>query len=375
MCYYCVYISDTLAPIERLTVLCSAIESEPTMQRAKNDTHEDETIDPAAQARFRLMVSVYIPAFLISEIGNGIVIYSLVYLKRRTRRAIDNFILNLAVGDFILTTFSLLNATEYMKNEWKLGEVMCKVHGQVMETCYIVATLTLLAISYNRRKVANDRFKILNARENIKRNIGSIWLAAFVLTSPLTYAYTVAKRNGRRHCSSTNLNKTYRSVYYLLQGVFAFFIPVVIMIVSQRMITKGLKSHFQTCRMVTKNAHFQRMISHEKKVSKFLTWIWIVFVCCFTPHITLRTIDHFTSIRINEIWNQIWHVSQILALLNSAINPFLYYRSTNRDGAKINFVVNLFCCIRRTRTRDVSNDMQQTHTSLQGNRLVGLRKK
>ena len=65
MCYYCVYISDALIPIERLTVLCNGIASERTMRRAKNDKHEDETIDPAAQARFPVMVSVYIPAFLI----------------------------------------------------------------------------------------------------------------------------------------------------------------------------------------------------------------------------------------------------------------------------------------------------------------------
>ena len=192
-----------------------------------------------------------------------------------------------------------------MKNEWKSGEAMCKIHGQVMERCYTIATPTLLAISYNRRKVANYCCRILNARENIKRNIALIWLAAFVQTSPLACVYTVAKRNGRLHCSNTKLNKTPRSVYYLLHDVFAFLMPVVIMIVSQRMITKGLKNHFQTCKSIilAKNAHFQRM-SHENKVSKFLAWIGIVFVCCFTPHIIPRTIDHFTSIGINEIWNQ-----------------------------------------------------------------------
>ena len=336
------------------------------MPEANNSTHEDGTIDPAAQARFPLMASVYIPAFLISEIGNGFVIYSLAYCKRLRRTAIDNFILNLAIADFIITTLSLFNATEYMKNEWKLGEAMCKIHGQAMEACYTVSTRTLLAISYNRRKVANSRFKILNARKNLKRNIALIWFTAFVLTSPLAYAYTVARRNGRFHCSNTNFSKTPRSVYYLLQAVILFFIPVMIMIVSQRTITKGLRNHSEMYKSTIecKNAHLEKVMSHERRVSKFLTWIWIVFVCCFTPNITLRTIDHFTCIRVNEIWNQIWHVSQLLALLNSAINPFLYYRSTNRDGARVSCVVRLFCCIKQTAARDVSYEIQ-THTSSQ----------
>jgi hypothetical protein len=122
---------------------------------------------------------------------------------------------------------------------------------------------------------------------------------------------------------------------------------VTIMIVTQRTISKGLRRHTQTYRssMDCKNDHFKRVITRESKVTKLLTWIWVVFVCCFTPNITLRTIDHFISIRVNELWNQVWHVSQLLALLNSAINPFLYYRTTKRDGDNVSNIAKLLCCI------------------------------
>ena len=310
--------------------------------------HEYPVVDPASNARFPVVVSVYIPVFLLSEIGNAFVIHSLAYLKRRQRTAIDSYILNLAIADFLTTTMSLLNAIEYINNEWKLGEEMCKVHGQMLEACYTVSTLTLLAVSYNRRKAVNDRFKILNAKKSLKRNIVFSWLAGFVLTSPLAYAYTVAKRNGKFHCSNTNFDQMSRSIYYILQAVILFLIPVTIMIVSQLKITRGLRQHSQIYRasMSFKNDHWKRVMTHERRVSRVLTWICVVFVCCFTPNIVLRTIDHFILIRGNEIWNQIWHVSQLLALLNSAINPFLYYRTTNRDGANSSRIVNWFCCIR-----------------------------
>jgi hypothetical protein len=335
------------------------------MPVANDTTNEDGLADPVANARFPLMVSVYIPAFLISEIGNGFVVYSLAYLKRRRRTAIDNYVLNLAIADFIITTMSLFNAFEYMNNEWKLGEAMCKIHGQTVEAMYTVSTFTLLAVSYNRSKAVNDRLKILNARRALKRKIALIWIAAFVLSSPLAYAYTVAKRNGNFHCSNTNFDKLSRSIYYLLQAVALFFVPVAIMIVSQRKITRGLRQHSQIYRasMDCKNAHWKRVMTDEKRVGRFLTWIWVVFVCCFMPHITLRTIDHFTSLRRNEIFNQIWHVSQLVALLNSAINPFLYYRTTNRDGAKASRVVKLFCCIRQGNKREVACSQASTTSS------------
>ena len=334
-------------------------------------TQDDSVVDPAATARFPVMISIYIPAFLVSEIGNGFVIYSLAYLKRRRRTAIDNYILNLAIADILITTLSLFNGVEYIKNEWQLGEGMCKTHGQMMEVCYTVSTFTLLTISYNRRKVASDPFKVLNARPRLKRNIVLIWLVAFIFTSPLLYAYTVAKRNGKLHCSNTKLDKTPRSIYYLLQAVVLFFIPVVVMIVSQKKVTTGLRQHSQVYRatMDCKNDHWRKVMTQEKKIGKFLTWIWVIFVCCFTPHITLRTIDHFTSIRTNEIWNQIWHLSQFLALLNSAINPFLYYRTTNRDSANASGIVKIFCCIRQNNRR-VIGYKQQSYKSSQGSHVM-----
>ena len=138
----------------------------------------NDTVDRAAHARFPVIVSAYIPAFLISEVGNAFVIFSLAYRKRLKRTAIDSYILNLAIADFLITTLSLFNAIEYKKNEWDLGEAMCKIHGQTLEVCYTVSTLTLLAISYNRRKAVNNRLKIANSKKNLKRNIVLIWLAA-----------------------------------------------------------------------------------------------------------------------------------------------------------------------------------------------------
>ena len=322
-----------------------------------HDAYENRMADPAAHARFPLILSVYIPVFLVAEIGNAFVIYSLARLKYRERTAIDCYILNLAIADILITTLSLFNAAEYLKNEWKLYEGMCKIHGAVMEACYIVSTFTLLTISYSRRKAASNTFRVLDAKKTVKRNIFMIWSAAFVLTSPLSYAYTVADRNGRLHCSNTNFDEMSRQIYYLVQAVFTFFLPVLVMLESQKKISKGLRRHSKIycAAMQHKNAHWKRVMAQEKRVSKFLTWLWGFFVFCFAPNITLRTIDHFISIRRrSEIWNQIWHVSQTLALLNSAINPFLYYRTTNWDRSNVNKIVEIFCCLRQKRKPSLS---------------------
>ncbi|CAB3988994.1 neuromedin-U receptor 2-like, partial [Paramuricea clavata] len=129
------------------------------MPTDNNSTYEEGFADPAAKARFPVIVTLYIPAFLVSEIGNGFLVYTLAYIKRRQRAAIDSYILNLAISDFLLTTMTLFNAIEYVRNEWVLGEAMCKIHGQLLEVCYTVEILTLLAVSYKRRKAVDNPFQ------------------------------------------------------------------------------------------------------------------------------------------------------------------------------------------------------------------------
>ena len=245
------------------------------MPEASNITDKNNIVDPAAQARLPVIILVYLPTFLISELGNGFVIYSVTYGKRRQRTTIDRYILNLAIADILITTLSLFNGIEYVKNEWKLGEATCKIHGQMMEVCYTISTFTLLAITFERLKAVKDPFKMIHAKKTLRRNLLIIWLVACLLTSPLSYAYAVKERNDRYHCSNTNFTKMSRSIYYLLQGVILFFLPVTAMIVCQKRITRGLRQHSQIYKetMDCRNTHWKKVMTQEKRVGKLLCWI------------------------------------------------------------------------------------------------------
>lgn len=313
---------------------------------------DDEFVNPESISMLPVMIAAYVPMFLISELGNGFVIYSLVYLKRSHLTVTDCYALSLSIADFLLTTLTLFNGLEYLHNEWILGKLFCKIQGTSLELSNIVSTLTVAAISYSRREAINDPFKMLQGRKKIKRIIIFIWLGAMTLSSPLIYAYTVVERNGRLHCSNRNFGARARQIYYLLHACVFFFVPVAIMIVSQRKITDDLRTRTFSAVVGSQadnssNArNFSRMISQERHIRKFLTFLWVIFVCCFTPHIVMRTINHFTLMREkSKLANQIWHISQLLIVLNSSINPYLYYKITNRKGTFTQHILKFCCCL------------------------------
>ena len=316
----------------------------------ENSTDDNVILfNPESTSMLPIMLASYIPMFLISEFGNCFVIYSLVCKKRHYHTAIDSYALSLATADFLLTTLTLFNGLEYLSNEWLLGEVFCKIHGTLVELSYTVSSLTIATISYSRSKAVNDPLKMLRGRRKVKRIIIFIWFGALTILSPLIYAYTVEVRNGKLHCSNTNFGAKVRQFYYVALTTLLFFTPVSVMIASQRKISNDLRRHSRTMQAVIKSEtrNHSRIISHERQIRKSLMFLWVLFVCCFTPNVIMRTINHFTLIRKkSKIWNQIWHVSQLLIVLNSSINPFLYYQITNRNRSFTQHVLKFCCCLR-----------------------------
>ena len=324
-----------------------------------NETSVDN--GPASPVAIGIMATIYIAIFLTSELGNGFVIFSLLVRKRKSRTAMEEFVLSLATTDFLFTTLSLFNGMEYILDEWKFGVVACKIHAQLLEVTYTVSTLTLATISYTRHKAANadNPFKLLHKRPKVKRNIALVWSTSFIFSLPLFYGYTVVTRDGSLHCTNVNFNEVTRQTYYLVQAVLLFVVPITIMIVSQRLTTRSLRSHSQNqaadSESTNQSAIATRAVLSEQRITKLLTCVWIIFACCWTPFVTYRAVDYFVDIRKRgQVWNQLWHMCQVLILLNSAINPLLYHRMAKRSRGVLTQSRCArwgWCCLRRDKRR------------------------
>ena len=323
-----------------------------------NETSSDS--GPASPVAIGIMATIYIAIFLTSELGNSFVIFSLLVRKRKCRTPMEEFVLSLATADILFTTLSLFSGLEYILDEWRLGVVTCKIHAQLMEVTYTVSTLTLATISYSRYKAANadNPFRLLHKRPKVKRNIALIWFFSFVFCLPLFHGYIVVTQHGSLHCTNVNFNEITRQAYYLVQAVLLFVLPITIMIVSQRLITRSLRSHTlkrtSGLQSTNESAIAIRAVLSERRITKLLTWVWIIFACCWTPFVTYRTVDYFVYIRKRgQVWKQLWHMCQLLILLNSAINPFLYHCMMKRGPGVLtqSGCAGWCCCLRRHQLR------------------------
>lgn len=113
--------------------------------------HPHNSSSPVRSYYFQGTVYVtYGIIFAISMLGNGIVCY-IVISSPRMRTVTNYFIMNLAIGDILITLFGVpFTSVSYLQQYWPFGAVLCPVVNYSQAISVFVSAYTMLAISVDR---------------------------------------------------------------------------------------------------------------------------------------------------------------------------------------------------------------------------------
>ena len=251
------------------------------------------------------------------------------YSKYRSKASILLcFIASLASADLLFALLTVFDMVYFFTQTWPGGVVVCKVQGFLIETSYSASILTLVAISYERyRSVASKRDRSQTQRVDQRTIVvKAVWVLAVVLCTPVLYGYTTVEDGARLLClNDVSWGDEGRQIYYSLQAVILFLLPLSVMIFAHVKIFRVLSSH-------NRNNTASSLVQKQRKVTKMLAVVTLVFFCCSTPFIVVRALLYF---KVTESMI-IWKLSQLMFFANSACNPVLYcfYSSQFRSSFK-----------------------------------------
>ena len=307
------------------------------MQLKANTSIEDNSSGPAENGAESNSISLdsfvgifillfYIIVYSASSVGNFVVLYicsrngrPVAFQPTRTG-FFNRYIANLAIADLLFTQLTVFDAVYAVVNKWIMGPVMCKLQGFLLELCYSASMLTLIAISRERLKSLSHLETALRIQRVKKKKFRSIvvWVVAGFICSPLLYAYSVENtpQNGiSPQCNNIAWSHTGRQIYYSLTAAILFILPLIIMIWTQLKIKRVFKSH------VVPNQQIAAMSrARQKKASRILGAVTLVFFALWSPFIFIRTLRYFS-------WYEgelIWKISQLFTIASAAANPFIY---------------------------------------------------
>lgn len=136
---------------------------------------------------FRSCVYImYGAVFIVALLGNGFVCY-VVHNTPRMKTVTNYFIVNLAVGDILMTTFCVPFSfvSILILRYWPFGETMCKIVNFTQAVSVLVSAYTLLAISIDRYMAIMWPLRPRLGKATAKLVVAAVWGGAVATAAPI----------------------------------------------------------------------------------------------------------------------------------------------------------------------------------------------
>ncbi|XP_071133277.1 substance-P receptor-like [Mytilus edulis] len=285
-----------------------------------------------------LKIIFYIIAIAGDIVGNFIVIL-IIICHKKIRTTTNILILNLAISDIMVAFFCMwVHLGNQISPMWPFGAFMCKFATFVQVLSVTLSVLTLTCISIERFLAIVFPLKGKMTKRGIYISISVTWISSLAIASPHLFIHELVDmqfRNRKDTICQESWPKYYtdtkckteepgKKIYYTIEGVVMYFIPILVMIVAYSIIIMKL-----TFRKIPGNITTSSTSSHDKirrKVIRMLLVVLLSFVICWTPQQTFLLWDVYRSrnVQIPKYVISLKYAAVYLAYFNSALNPIIY---------------------------------------------------
>lgn len=314
-----------------------------------------------------IRITLYSIIFILSVVGNGLVILTLVQ-NQRMRTVTNVFLLNLSVSDLLLAVLCMpFTIIPQLMRNFIFGEFMCVTIRYFQAVSVGVSCFTLVTISLERYFAIVEplRSRRWQTRSHSYKCIMGIWLLAFVLMIPIAASQEVIQiGNSNRYACREIWPKNLQEVeiaYSVSLCAILFVIPLFIMAlaygriayglwvdISQQVIDntesiqyklskeEGLGSQTTPLReghhqknggdhVSLRHSNLHHCVASRRRVIRMLFVIVMEYFVCWTPLYICSTwkIIHYISIH-ERVSNLAWSLMLLLAYVSSFVHPVTY---------------------------------------------------
>lgn len=289
-----------------------------------------------------IQLAIIVP---INLIGNTLVCL-VIYRIPQLQTPMNYLLVNLAISDIVVALF--MTADQPFFYGWEhpsgtTGDYLCKfITGKIFSWVGSVASVfTLVALVFERYYAIVHP---LRSRAHITRKqfytiITSCWTFAVCFNIPLIvvriYNTNVAATGYfcRSNWSSIDIAIAYNFIWLFFIGI----LPIAVMGFLYGLIARSLWGSGN--RVSSEQFTSQVRFKARKRVTKMLITITIIFALCWMPNLLINVISYYYT--PTGIFSYGYLITEVLVLLNSSINPFVYGIQSKqfRNGIKA-----ILCC-------------------------------
>ncbi|XP_049869954.1 RYamide receptor-like [Pectinophora gossypiella] len=303
---------------------------------------EDFMTSPVFQACVYVM---YVAVFVVALLGNGLVCW-VVQTSPRMKTVTNYFIVNLAVGDILMTLFCVpfTFVSTLALRYWPFGALMCKVVNYSQAVSVLVSAYTLLAISIDRYMAIMRPLQPRLGRAHAKLVVAAVWAGALATAAPIPIVSQLQRPSPWHEACSVDIcgeqwesaeqSEQYTCALLALQ----FALPLCALICTYTRIAYVVWGGRPPGE--AQSARDSRLQSSKRKMIKMMVTVVAVFTICWLPLNVFIVL--WTAHEGDQEWSTwpgmpyVWFASHWLAMSHSCYNPIIYcYMNTRyRRGFK-----------------------------------------
>ncbi|XP_019382201.1 PREDICTED: cholecystokinin receptor type A [Gavialis gangeticus] len=235
----------------------------------ENDTFfcVDDSPHPAKDLHQTVRILLYSLIFLLSVLGNSLVITVLIRNKRM-RTVTNIFLLSLAVSDLMLCLFCMpFTLIPNLLKDFIFGSAVCKTATYFMGVSVSVSTFNLVAISLERYSAICKplQSRVWQTKSHALKVIAATWCVSFTIMSPYPIysklvPFTKPNNSTANMCRLLWPSDVIQQSWYTFLLLILFLIPGIVMMIAYGLISlelyRGIKFDVS-----------QRKSSRERKAS------------------------------------------------------------------------------------------------------------
>lgn len=291
------------------------------------DLLSDDTSLVSSDVSFGVRIfitTVYLLVCAGGLLGNSLVMYLICTQKDRSRAAINILVFGLAVADFQFSLMLPFWATEMALDfQWPFGQAMCKaVPSLTLLSIYAnVFLLTAMGITRYWSVVSAVKDGLRMTPQAAKCIAAALWALAAVLTIPTAVYAGVVNVAGVELCLFQFPSQYHLGVYQLQRVVFAFVIPLAVILTSYLLLLRFLRSHHIPSHSLTR---------HNRVAATVRLVVSCFFICWFPNHVVTvwGILVKFGALPLDATFHYlqtyVFPLTTCLAHANSCLNPILY---------------------------------------------------
>ncbi|XP_051998900.1 cholecystokinin receptor-like [Xyrauchen texanus] len=194
-----------------------------------------------------LRILLYALIFLLSVIGNLLIIVVLV-MNKRMRTVTNSFLLSLAISDLMMVVFCMpFTLIPNLLEDFIFGAAMCKIVAYLMGISVCISTFSLVAIAIERYSAICNPLKsrAWQTRSHAYKVIAFTWVLSLLIMTPYPIFSSLVKftkpNNITIHmCRHDWPQNEVEQAWCIMLLFVLFFIPGVVMIIAYGLISREL---------------------------------------------------------------------------------------------------------------------------------------